>query len=306
MDTVGFHEGELAVQRRAGVERLAARLVGMLDPPMLDGGMRQFLNDRHMIMVTSRDGAGRLWISPVFGPLGFLDAHDSTFRVLARPEVGDPLAQLQPGQPMAVIAVDFAIRRRLRINGILTASSTDSFQISVDQAYGNCPQYIQQRQVQQESSSASNTRRQSHSCRSVTLVPEDTRLIQGADTFILGTTHPTRGTDASHRGGAPGFVRVEGNEPWWPDYPGNNLFNSLGNIAVDPTAAMLFFDFTAGDTLQLSGDAAIEWVGLGSPGDDGGTGRRVRFTPRHIVSRRGLSFRATAVKPYPRNPALSA
>jgi uncharacterized protein len=304
MDAVGFHEGELAVQRQAGVERLAARLAGMLDPPMLDGGMRQYLADRHMIMVASRDAVGRLWVSPVFGPRGFLDAHDATLSVQSRPQAGDPLEQLHTGQPIAVIAVDFAIRRRLRVNGILTASSPDSFVIAVDQAYGNCPQYIQQRQVEDDSGSASTATRQTHTRRSETLAPDDIQLVQRADTFILGTTHPMRGTDASHRGGAPGFVRVEGNELWWPDYPGNNLFNSLGNIAVDPAAAMLFFDFAAGDAVQLSGEAAVEWIGPGSPGDDGGTGRRVRFTPRHIVRRNDLSFHATAVKPYPRNPAL--
>lgn len=63
------------------------------------------------------------------------------------------------------------------------------------------------------------------------------------------------GADASHRGGAPGFVRVDESGFWWPDYPGNNLFNSLGNLAVNPEAALLFFHFTAGRILHLSGTA---------------------------------------------------
>jgi len=53
-------------------------------------------------------------------------------------------------------------------------------------------------------------------------------MIAASDTFFLGTTHPVRGSDASHRGGPAGFVRVDGDQLWWPDYPGNNLFNSFG------------------------------------------------------------------------------
>ena len=120
------------------------------------------------------------------------------------------------------------------------------------------------------------------------LAPEHVRRIEEADTFFLGTSHPTHGSDASHRGGVPGFVRVDDGAVWWPDHPGNNLFNSLGNIAVNPVAALLFLDVEAGRTLQISGRAALEWVEPGSTGDDGGTGRRVRVTPAHVVATTGV------------------
>jgi hypothetical protein len=92
---------------------------------------------------------------------------------------------------------------------------------------------------------------------------------------------------------------------WWPDYPGNNLFNSLGNITEDPHAALLFFDFLAGATLQLSGLASLQWTAAGDPGDDGGTGRRVSFIPHRVVWRAGLSFHTVSHHPYPKNPALT-
>ena len=119
-------------------------------------------------------------------------------------------------------------------------------------------------------------------------------MIRRADTFFLGTTHPERGRDASHRGGPPGFVRVDGNDLWWPDYPGNNMFNSFGNLAVEPTAALLFVDFPTGNTVYLSGTAAIEWGTDDPPGDDGHTGRRARFTTERVVSGRLLAARETA------------
>ena len=87
--------------------------------------------------------------------------------------------------------------------------------------------------------------------RAAALSPKHAQLIANADTFFLGTIHPSRGADASHRGGPPGFVRVDGNRLWWPDYPGNNMFNSFGNLAVDPSAALLFIDFDTGTALQF-------------------------------------------------------
>lgn len=107
-------------------------------------------------------------------------------------------------------------------------------------------------------------------------------LVAGADTFFLGTTHPTRGNDASHRGGPPGFVRVTSPTTlWWPDFPGNNMFNSFGNLAVDDEAALLFTDFTTGATVQMSEP----------PGSSGPSralrGRRRRRSPDRVHRRRG-------------------
>jgi hypothetical protein len=44
-----------------------------------------------------------------------------------------------------------------------------------------------------------------------------------------------------------------------PDYNGNSIFNTLGNIQVNPNAGLLFIDFESGRTLQISGVAPIDW-----------------------------------------------
>ena len=79
----------------------------------------------------------------------------------------------------------------------------------------------------------------------------------------------------------------------------------MGNLVEDPAAALLFIDFAAGSTLQLSGRAETEWITPGTPGDDGGTGRRVRFAPHRVVSTSGLPQRLLDLLPYPRNPPLT-
>jgi hypothetical protein len=101
-------------------------------------------------------------------------------------------------------------------------------------------------------------------------------------------------------------VRVEeSGELWWPDYPGNNLFNSFGNIVTDPTTALLFLDFTTGTALQISGTSTLEWVRPGAAGDDAATGRRVHFTPVHVAATSGLPFRALDLTSSRDNPPLT-
>ncbi|MFC4244543.1 pyridoxamine 5'-phosphate oxidase family protein [Gryllotalpicola reticulitermitis] len=198
--------------------------------------------------------------------------------------------------------VEFAARRRVRINGALVAASEDRLVVEVDQAYGNCPQYIQQRLLEP----AAGAPTAAEIFPDVALSDSDAQLIGTADTLFLGTVNPERGADASHRGGAAGFVRVETRTLlWWPDYPGNNLFNSLGNLAVDPEASLAFIDFDAGRTLQLSGTAHVEWDHVGDPGDDAGTGRRVVFETQRVVSGRRLGAHEITHQPYPRNPVVT-
>jgi uncharacterized protein len=277
----GFHEGEVATQRRAGVEGAAKRLENMLSAHRFSAGATQFLAAQRFAAMTGRDRDGVLWISPLSGPPGFLRGSDDVLRISAVPREGDPLHRISVGQPVGLIAIDFAHRRRMRINGSLTDSDNASMTMHVDQAYGNCPQYIHRHDINVAAvTTASQTARHATSLNAA-----EQATIEASDTFFLGTTHPTRGSDASHRGGPPGFVRVEGpGRLWWPDYPGNNMFNSFGNLAVDDEAALLFVDVATGASLQLSGTAQVEWTTPGADGDDGGVGRRVAFSVGSVVA----------------------
>ncbi|OBK43277.1 pyridoxamine 5'-phosphate oxidase family protein [Mycobacterium sp. 1081908.1] len=278
--SVGFHSGELAVQRQAGVEAEAARLAAMVGRGELRAGMAAFLSEVTIAAVTARDRSGRLWTSPLLGPPGFLRATSpTTLRIDGELPSADPLHGLPSGQQVGVIAMNFLTRRRARVNGRLSCTGAGVLTVDVDQAYGNCPQYIHQRRVRAGDASVDD-RARLYSGKA--LRPKDIRLIEAADTFFLGTTHPTAGSDASHRGGPAGFVRVADRRPWWPDYPGNNMFNSFGNLAADPSAALLFVDFRAGATLQLSGQATVRWDDRG--GADADTGRRVEFTPEWVIT----------------------
>jgi predicted pyridoxine 5'-phosphate oxidase superfamily flavin-nucleotide-binding protein len=280
---MGFHEGEVATQRRAGVEAEAKRLETMLDATGLSGGAAQFLASQRFAAFSGRDRDRVLWVSPLSAQPGFLRGAGDTLQIAAAPRRGDPLHQIAIGQQIGLIAIDFATRRRMRVNGVLVETDSGTMTVRVDQAYGNCPQYIHRRDVNTAAIAAPSSSRR----RATTLTAADQAMIEQSDTFFLGTTHPTRGSDASHRGGPAGFVRVDsGDRIWWPDYPGNNMFNSFGNLMVDDEAALLFIDFATGATLHVSGTAQVQWTSPGTDGDDGGVGRRVAFSVRSVVASR--------------------
>ena len=146
MSATGFHEGELATQRRAGVEADAKRLERMLDSAHLSAGAAKFLALQTFTAMTGRDRDGVLWISPLAAPAGFLQGEDNLLRVSTVPREADPLHRMPIGQQVGLVAIDFAARRRMRINGTLVGGDNAGLTVQIDQAYGNCPQYIHRRE----------------------------------------------------------------------------------------------------------------------------------------------------------------
>jgi predicted pyridoxine 5'-phosphate oxidase superfamily flavin-nucleotide-binding protein len=157
----------------------------------------------------------------------------------------------------ALIILDLAARRRLRLNG-RGEMAGGLIEIRTDEVYGNCSHYIQARAPIGEHQWL--TAASPAAVRTTRLSDEHQRLIAHADTFFIASSHPEYCADISHRGGNPGFVGiVDGRRLAIPDYSGNNMFNTLGNIVANPRAGLLFIDFDGGRTLQLSGRAAIDW-----------------------------------------------
>lgn len=92
-----------------------------------------------------------------------------------------------------------------------------------------------------------------------TFSDEDRAFIEGAAFFLLATADSNGRPDCSFKGGMPGFVRVTGaGELTFPDYDGNGMFRSLGNVLVNPAVGLLFI--TMGDKprrLRINGEAHI-------------------------------------------------
>jgi predicted pyridoxine 5'-phosphate oxidase superfamily flavin-nucleotide-binding protein len=250
-----FHEGEIEVQRRVGVAD-EAQAVGRIVAREVSSGAARFLQGQRMAVATSLDAAGRPWVSVLSGPAGFLHAVDERLlRIDAAPAADDPLAANLSARPeLGLLVLDPRTRRRMRFNGRGLAAEDGLF-VMTDEVYGNCPKYIQRRRVVGDVAAPRGA-----SVRSRTLDARQQGWIARADTFFIGTYHPDGGADASHRGGDPGFVRVlDERRLLIPDYPGNAMFNTLGNLIGQPNVGLLFLDFASGDTLQLTGRAEVRF-----------------------------------------------
>jgi predicted pyridoxine 5'-phosphate oxidase superfamily flavin-nucleotide-binding protein len=249
-----FHAGEIAVQQRTGVAD-EARVVGRSIAPSIMPAAGPFLAAQRMAVAASLDTDGRPWASLLTGPPGFLHAVDERLlRASVRPRPGDPLgANLRARSELALIVLDPWTRRRMRFNGRGLLREDGVFLLA-DQVYGNCTKYIQKRRLVAEVEAAPGQPSQA-----AHLDPRQRGVIAAADTFFIASDHPVGGADASHRGGRPGFVRVpDDRHVAFSDYAGNNMFNTLGNLAEYPRAGLLFVDFESGDLLQLSGPARLE------------------------------------------------
>jgi predicted pyridoxine 5'-phosphate oxidase superfamily flavin-nucleotide-binding protein len=90
--------------------------------------------------------------------------------------------------------------------------------------------------------------------------PEHVALIEEAAFFFLATAHGGS-VDCSFKGGPPGFVRVTGPaELEWPDFDGNSMYRSLGNILRSPDVGLLFMRFGGrSDRLRVNGRAEIHY-----------------------------------------------
>ena len=90
--------------------------------------------------------------------------------------------------------------------------------------------------------------------------PDDKAFIEGSIYFFLATADAEGQPDCSFKGGPAGFVRVTGpSELAFPDYDGNGMFKSLGNVTVNPQVALLFIALHgAPRRLRVNGVARID------------------------------------------------
>ena len=208
-----------------------------------------------MAVAASLDAGRQPWASLVTGAAGFLEAVDERLlRIAAEPAPGDILpANLRARPELGLLVLDPRTRQRLRINGRGLLRPEGIFLLA-DEVYGNCPKYIQRRRLAGETES----RPAGRPARSRRLDASQRQRVAAADTFFIASFHPGGGADASHRGGRPGFVRVgDDGRIGFPDYPGNNMFNTLGNLAGHPRVGLLFVDFATGDLLHVAGRASL-------------------------------------------------
>jgi predicted pyridoxine 5'-phosphate oxidase superfamily flavin-nucleotide-binding protein len=252
-----FHAGELEAQRLAGAAPGAPPIRSLMPEQH-----RAFFPLLRFVCLAVPDTDGWPLATLVEGAPGFAcSPAPGRLEIAAMPASGDPVrARLAPGTPAGLLGIDLGTRRRNRLNGIVAQVASDGFAVDVQQSFGNCPRYIQVRELQP---SARTPR---------PVLPFDAalpararELLASSSTLFVASASGSAaqgsaaGLDISHRGGPPGFARLEGSVLSIPDYNGNRYFNTLGNFLAEPRAAIVLVDFRSGDMLQLQGVVEIDW-----------------------------------------------
>ena len=280
-----FHDGEIAVQERVGERDMACRH-GAAISSRIGPGALSFLARQRLVALSAAGDDGQLWTSVWCGEPGFVQSADGQ-RVSVLPSLmaaspDDPvLRRLAVGRDVGILAIEFASRRRLRINGTVEGISADEIGVRVRESVPNCSKYIQRRHPHEVSTTPSSRRPSEGGC---TVDEERRALVERADTAFVGSLHPARGVDASHRGGAPGFIRVvDATTLRVPDYPGNSMFMTLGNYEIDSRASLAALDFDRHRVVAFSGSARLYFDGENPQHPTGGTGRYWDFAVREWV-----------------------
>lgn len=284
-----LHEGEIAIQRRLGVHEPVREMTRRMMRDHMPDQHREFFARLPFVVLGGRDGEGLPAATLLAGAPGFLSTPDArTLHVAAPLPPGDPLdGTAVPGEPVGLLGIMLENRRRNRMNGRIVARDAAGLTVAVDQSFGNCPQYITPRFWRPADTVAVAAK----GAETLTaLDAEALATIGRADTLFVashaGGGDPAHGVDVSHRGGPAGFVRVlDDGRLLVPDYAGNRIFNTLGNLLVDPRAGLLFVGFDSGDLLHVGGSAEIVWDGplvAATPGAQ----RVWTVRPERVVRRR--------------------
>ena len=285
-----WHEGELQMQRRYGVDEQMDDLGRRWVRDYLTDQQREFYPQLPFAVLGAVDPAGDVWATLRAAPPGFLSAPDAKHLDVAVPrEPADPAeAGMEDGDAIALLGIQLATRRRNRMNGRIQRTGSAGFSIAVRYGYGNCAQYIQGR----ESVFLDHTAAPA-AAPPVTLDgfdAEAVEMLKKADTFFVASyqtdAEGQRSVDVSHRGGNPGFARLD-DDGWLtiPDFAGNNFFNSFGNFLLNSKAGLIFIDFDNGTVLQMTGEVKIVFESAEIEQFQGAV-RLWRFRPHKIIRRR--------------------
>ncbi len=256
-----FHEGEAQIQASVGIDTAAFdRGVEEAFRPALSPIEVRFVGARTFSVAASIDDGGRPWASPLFGPAGalFTVQDDTTVRVKPQPIAGDPLHDnVRSNGEMGVLYFDPSRRRRAKSLGRATTDNSGTFEYRMHRNFGICNKYIFKRSNDVEPSTTQ--RRNVEFAARAGLSADDKAQLGSTDTTFLASHSDRFGADATHRGGPAGFVSVvDDSTITMPDYMGNGMFQTLGNLQLDDRVGLSSVDFETGRLLQLTGRGSIQ------------------------------------------------
>lgn len=278
-----WHEGEQQMAKSMKTPYLDNPTVPTLSPQLAN-----HLQIAPLIAIGTVDSESRPWVTLLGGqkgmsqPLGsgiigiktaVAEKHDPVIELLVGNEPSGEIRREEgKGRMVSGLTIDLETRKRVKMYGRMIAGALSEREdeaigraeriaemqlvLKIEQSLGNCPKYLNKKKIEPALS------RPKLVSESPQLPQEALQLIEKSDLFFVSSAQHDQDMDANHRGGPPGFVRVASNGEsgavlLWPEYSGNRLYQTLGNLAVNSVAGLCFPDFDTGNMLYLTGRTEI-------------------------------------------------
>ncbi|KAI9878708.1 MAG: hypothetical protein M1830_010752 [Pleopsidium flavum] len=239
--------------------------------------------------------------------------------LLGASDDGEVIREESKGRMVSGLAIDLASRRRVKLAGRMVAgalgqlggegevdeSAKGEMQlvVKIEQSLGNCPKYLNSKHIYPSLPEPKLISSTPH------LPQQAIDLLSKSDLFFISSSNRESDMDTNYRGGPPGFVRVLNNDSngtaiVYPEYSGNRLYQTLGNLQTTPQAGLVFPDLDTGDVLYVTGTTEI------LVGKDAATllprsnlAVKVTITASRFVEK-GLAFRGHNGERSPYNPPV--
>ncbi|CAG8951235.1 hypothetical protein HYFRA_00007982 [Hymenoscyphus fraxineus] len=270
-----FHDGEKTMHK-------------LLQIPMRDNPTQPFLTPyaantltrSPILALGALDSKGRHWTSLWGGEAGFS-------RPVAQGVIGmktiinqsyDPVAEILlegrhdgevvkaegAGKMVGMLAIDLETRSRVKLYGRMVAGALQGTEegighvqlvVKIEQSLGNCPKYLNKKHI------LPSIPQPKLVTSELPLPQAALDLVSKSDLFFISSSNQEADMDTNHRGGPAGFVRIlqteKGTSLVYPEYSGNRLYQTLGNLITTPQAGLVFPDFETGDVLYVTGNTEI-------------------------------------------------
>ena len=249
-----FHKGEYHIQELMGV-RISADTLSSNIKKTIPNIAAQFLENLNFCVISIALENTKQFTFIVYDIKPFIKVSDDKNIVisLAHHTYIPKDFLLLTNAHFGFIGLDFEKKMRVRINGKVN-SSKEKLEVSINQIYSNCPKYIAKKFFKNELKIANKQKVE----KLVQINSEFINLLANCDTFFISSKHNTYGLDVSYKGGKKGFISAISNDTLqFVDLPGNNLFNTIGNIYANPNIQLIFIDFKRGDIYNIDGIATI-------------------------------------------------
>jgi hypothetical protein len=242
-----YHAGQIAVQTEANTRPVADRLAQWVGP------VGQFASVADLFVLAAADAEGKLRFASVSGAAPLVAFEGG--RAIRFPELRldwAPEATLAGG-----IAISLAQLRRARINGPLVLGD-EGWTLEADEAFTNCRKYVAPSMAVDDEPHAGPSMREPVALDDAWLLD----MVARAETSFLASISPEGQPDVSHRGGLPGFLRLDtaAGTLAWDEYVGDGMLKSAGNVRATGRVSLLVLDLTTGDAAELTGTAAYTTV----------------------------------------------